>query len=155
MPAKLTSLLEELAHYIPQASHKKEAVSAVDVAWHIEHTAISIRNVVLALHVKKEEVYQKEFNYRRDFVLFFGRIPRGKGKAPAAAHPKPETDLSAEYLQRSIQKAQTTLQKLGDLPNDAYFPHPYFGHLNPKQTERFLVVHTLHHLRIIQDIIRD
>jgi hypothetical protein len=33
-------------------------------------------------------------------------------------------------------------------------PHPYFGGLDLPQTVRFWVVHTVHHLKIVDDIRR-
>ena len=39
------------------------------------------------------------------------------------------------------------------LDKNTHFPHPFFGILNKKETENFLVLHTKHHLMIINDIL--
>ena len=38
--------------------------------------------------------------------------------------------------------------------HNAYFRHLIFGNLNKKRTIRFLQIHTAHHLKIIQDILK-
>ncbi|MFN8364825.1 MAG: hypothetical protein U0T78_06125 [Cloacibacterium normanense] len=37
-----------------------------------------------------------------------------------------------------------------NLPSQSYIEHPYFGHLDVKQTLKFLKIHTQHHLKIVQ-----
>ena len=152
MSQNIKSLLNQLAEFLPDAAKIDTSVSNGSIGWHIEHLALSTRNIILALKAPKESPIQKSFNIKRIWVLGIGKIPRGKGKAPAPSVPKPETQQDIEHLSKSIQKAKLAVQNLENLPKDAYFPHPIFGHLDCKQSERFIEVHLRHHIRIIEEI---
>jgi hypothetical protein len=79
------------------------------------------------------------------------KIPRGKAKAPKVVQP--EGDITRESLQLHLEKVHQNLENWENLDPNCYFFHPYFGNLNKKATEKFLKLHTLHHLHIIEDIL--
>lgn len=154
MSRKIEALLDELATYLPQTSAYNPKVSDASVGWHIGHLALSTRNIVFYLASPKKMPLQKSFNIKRVWVLGVGKIPRGKGKAPVVSMPKQEQIEQPEQLQKNIEKAKVAIQNLAEIPPDSYFPHPIFGHLNKKQSIRFIEIHLLHHLHIIQDILQ-
>ena len=84
--------------------------------------------------------------------MFFGYIPRGKGKAPKQVAPKEE--FTTEQLKPLLSTAKSNVDGLSTLDKIVNFNHPYFGVLNKKQTVKFLGIHTHHHLKIIKDILK-
>lgn len=89
-------------------------------------------------------------------VLGFGRIPRGRGKAPATSQP--DADATIAELRTQLRKQRGYL---ATIKNEAgrvaalrgRFLHPYFGDLSASDGIRFVRVHTDHHLRIVDDIL--
>jgi hypothetical protein len=51
-----------------------------------------------------------------------------------------------------LQTAKNNIEKMKHLPKNAFFKHPFFDHLNKKDTYKFLQLHTIHHLKIIEEI---
>ena len=97
--------------------------------------------------------YQWHFNFKRFLIMSVAKkIPRGKAKAPKIV--RPEGDISPETLSLSLEKVRENIKDWKSLDKNAHFPHPFFGVLNKKETEHFLVLHTKHHLMIIQDILK-
>jgi hypothetical protein len=80
------------------------------------------------------------------------KIPRGKAKAPKIV--RPEGDINPETLALSLEKVRENIKDWKSLDKTAHFPHPFFGVLNKKETERFLILHTKHHKMIINDILK-
>ena len=60
---------------------------------------------------------------------------------------------SKDTLLSKIESAKKNIQKLTSLSKNAFFTHPFLKDLNVKQSEKFLEIHTPHHLKIIQDIL--
>jgi hypothetical protein len=89
-------------------------------------------------------------------VLALGWIPRGVGKAPEGMEgvEAVASDL-ALHLDAIRPRLATVRARPGGLrPGERILPHPYFGGLDLPQTIRFWVVHTVHHLKIVDDIRR-
>ena len=81
-----------------------------------------------------------------------GKIPRGKAKAPKVVIP---THVAThEELKAKLQAAKNNILKLNSFSENSFFKHPFFQDLNVKQTEKFLLIHTKHHLKIIEDILK-
>jgi hypothetical protein len=147
----LEQQLIDIENYIPLAEKINTTISAGNVSWHLAHNLIVIENIIKALQKSNPEEYVKKFNKIRFMVLTFGKIPRGKAKAPEIALPKQV--FSINDLKEKLQLVKTMLPILNNLPANAFFNHPYFGHLNLKQAKRNLTVHTNHHLKIVKDIV--
>ena len=84
------------------------------------------------------------------FTLVF--FPRGKAKAPK--HVKPPEVILKEDLVRQITLAKTNIETIASLNKNAFFKHPLFGDVNTPRIYRFLVLHTNHHLKIIEDVVK-
>lgn len=147
MQQQITKLENALNYF--NASNSKVSNRAVD--WHIDHCIRIIVGVCSELKKSNPEKFTKKFNLKREIILKSAYIPRGKAKAPKNVNTLEK--INKEEVVSLINKAKTSLKEIKDLPRKAYFNHPYFGDLNLKQTEKFLQVHTNHHLKIIDDII--
>jgi len=148
----LDFLVSQLESKIAQFETSNLNVSNGSVGWHIEHSLKTIDQIITACKNSNPANYQWHFNFKRFLILTIAKkIPRGKAKAPKIV--RPEGDINQETLILSLAKMKENISGWKDLDKNSYFPHPYFGNLNKKETESFLVLHTKHHLMIINDIL--
>lgn len=148
----LLLLLNELEHKIARKDAVNTEISQSDVSWHIAHSLKVIGIIIKALKSSDPNEYRWQFNWIRSLVFTFNTIPRGKGKAPKSVIP--EDNKSASELHQELEAIRTLTHTLENLSSKSHFKHPYFGPLHLKQTKKFLVLHTKHHLKIIDDILR-
>lgn len=127
-------------------------ISNSSVGWHIEHSLKVIIQIIEAVQKSNPNEYKWRFNTNRFLIWTINRIPRGKAKAPKVVLP--EGEITIESLKQSIEKVRVATDRIKQLNSNNYFKHPYFGDLNLKPTIRFLGLHTKHHLKIIDDIIK-
>jgi hypothetical protein len=145
----LTNLTEKLDAF----EQVKPTVSISSVGWQIEHSLKTVDLITTACKKSDPSTYQWKFNLNRFLILdVLRKIPRGKAKAPKVVQP--EGEITRESLQLHLEKVHQNLENWGKLDRNVYFFHPYFGNLHKKATERFLKLHTLHHLHIIEDILK-
>lgn len=149
----LTTLINELESYIPQHQQENPTVSSSTVGWQIAHALKVVRGVVRSLETSKPEDYQFKFSPSRMVILTLQKIPRGKGRAPKMVRPV-EEDLSPEALKEQVASARRAVGKLKQLPKAVHFTHPMFGDLKKKQAEKFIQIHTQHHINIIRDMLK-
>jgi len=88
-------------------------------------------------------------------VLWLGRLPRGRGRSPAAFQPEGTSDL--ETLEAAFRQSKDTMEAV--LPDRGALrqctgglPHPALGVLTAPQWLRFARIHAEHHLTIVRDI---
>lgn len=148
----LDELLIKLKEKLPLIDKKNEAVSGVTVGWHIQHSLMVVNVIIRSLESSNQKDYKWKFNFLRIFILTVGKFPRGKVQSPKSVRPKEA--YSSDSLQADFQTTEINLAKLYALPKNAFFTHPIFGDLNLKPAIRFLRLHTRHHLKIINDIIK-
>ncbi|MBK7887142.1 MAG: hypothetical protein IPJ86_07535 [Bacteroidetes bacterium] len=149
--ASLNSLLLEIEGLLPHQSKSQPAISGAPVGWHIEHSLLTINRIITALEKSDATGYKSSFKLSKLIVFSMGKIPRGRAKAPGIVQPKQYDEMS---LGSHLEKTKEKMQELHHIPNEHYFEHPYFGHLKVKKTIRFLVIHTQHHLSIMNDIVK-
>ncbi|WP_289043491.1 DinB family protein [uncultured Olleya sp.] len=149
---KLTTTLNTLEYHIKNQEANNKAISKENVAWHIDHSLKVINNVCNALKTSDPSTYSNNFSVLGKVFFTLGFFPRGKAKAPK--HVKPPEVILKEDLIVQIKEAKSNISKITDLDTNAYFKHPLFGHVNTKRVYRFLILHTTHHLKIINDIIK-
>ena len=149
----LDLLVSQLESKITQFETSNLTVSNGSVGWHIEHSLKTIDQIVTACKNSNPANYQWHFNFKRFLIMSIAKkIPRGKARAPKIV--RPEGDINRETLAASISKVRENLIGWKALDKNANFPHPFFGILNKKETEKFLVLHTKHHKMIIDDILK-
>lgn len=138
---------------IPFHEKHQKMVSVKNVAWHLDHTLKVINSVCEALKISDPEDYKSTFSFIKFYIFLRGSIPRGKAKAPKTVVSNDEILKSDIVLQ--LLKAKINLQEIDNLPANSHFQHPYFGKLSLKKSQRFLVIHTNHHLAIVSDILKE
>ncbi len=147
----LLALINDLETKLPFIEQKKEAVSQVTVGWHLEHSLLALVRMITAVEKSNPADYKWKLNLRRSVVLMIGKFPRGRGKAPDAV--KPGGEITIANINGLIEKAKQKAELFETLSNDKFFKHPLFGDLRGKQARRIIVIHTYHHIKIINDII--
>jgi hypothetical protein len=148
---KINNLLNQLEAKISDGENLNPAISKGSVAWHTEHSLLTINLIINALIQSNPKNYKWKFSFIRMVVLLMKKIPRGKAKSPKVVLP--HENISNESLVRHLLLTKDSIMNLESLSKDKYFTHPYFGDLKLNQTIRFLEIHTQHHLEIIEDII--
>ena len=148
----LHQLLDEIEGYIPLKNHSNSSVSKGNIGWHLDHS-LKVFNAVSEWTINSNpKDYERKFSFWRMVLFPLNYIPRGKVKAPKMVQP-PATILD-EDLQSQLRIAKHHISTLTNLPNTAYFKHFVFGKLSKKQTLKFLQMHTKHHLKIVEDILK-
>mgnify|MGYP006389271309 CR=1 FL=1 len=148
----LSALINELENKLPFIEQKNEAISQVSIGWHLEHTLLALIKMITAVEHSNPEDYKKEFNLKRSIVLVLGKIPRGKAKAPDSVKAGEEINMS--NIKGLIEKAKQKAELFEQLGQDKFFKHPVFGDLQVKKARRIIAIHTYHHIKIINDILR-
>jgi hypothetical protein len=149
---KLDAIVPELATYISKYNESNTTISEATVGWHIEHCLLVIKQITSTVAQSDPALFKSKFNFARFSYFLIKNFPRGKAKAPKVVIPTNEITL--ETLQASLSNTYQAIAYLKDCQENQYFMHPFFGHLNKKQTIKFLAIHTKHHLKIIKDILK-
>lgn len=87
-------------------------------------------------------------------LLAAGRLPRGEAQAPRMVRP-PER-VQRELLAQWLADGRAALEELEPASlgrNELRIPHQVLGPLDAPQWARFAVVHTRHHLAIVDEIL--
>lgn len=149
---KIDQLLTQLEIKIQFCEKLNQEVSQSNVAWHIEHSLLTLNGITDFLIQSNSNDYKWNFNFTRIVVLTMKRIPRGRAKSPEVVQPKGNIDKN--NLQTHLSVTRSKIKDLEFLSKDKYFEHPFFGKLKLWQTINFLEIHTNHHLEIINEIIK-
>jgi len=149
----LLALINELETKLPFIEQKKESVSQVTVGWHLEHSLLALVKMITAVEHSNPADYNWKFNLSRSVVLMLGKFPRGRAKAPDSV--KPGEEITRATITALIEKAKQKAVLFEKLNPGKFFKHPFFGDVRLKQARRIIAIHTLHHIKIIDDIIRN
>lgn len=130
-------------------------VSGWSVAEQLDHVTLVLASGT-ALLESPDESPERGINLLGRTLLTLGWLPRGVAKSPKGVRP---VGASAGEIRERIEQVRQRLRSLrgrrelleGRRP---LFRHPYFGGLTPRQGVRFLAVHTHHHLKIVDEILR-
>lgn len=148
---KINLVLIDLETQIENHDISNSNISKGDVSWHIDHSLKVINNVTSALQKSDPNVYENNFSLLGKVFFKLGFFPRGKAKAPKYVQP-PEVILKEDLISQ-IELAKANIEAISGLDKNAYFKHPLFGNINTTRVYRFLLLHTNHHLKIINDIV--
>jgi len=148
---KLEAALQELEKQIPNWEMECKAVSKSNVGWHIEHSLLSITEIIKAIQQADPDTYTRTFRLPGWIVLNLRKIPRGRAKSPEVVVPKGYNEQS---LREHCKRAMERIMELSSQNPDQYFHHPYLGNLKLPKAIIFLEIHTQHHINIINEIVR-
>ncbi|MHA8088229.1 hypothetical protein [Aquirufa sp. Wall-65K1] len=169
----LEKQIEQLEKNLAYMQVRNEQISKGSVGWHIEHSLLVIISIVSALKKSDIDTYRWVFNWKRAWVFFTQKFPRGRVKAPLIVDPSynnqindsiqanpihvsdQESDQQLSDIQAQIAKVYQLVEEMKMIPPNAYFHHFIFGDLNLADTHYFLRIHTHHHLKIMADLIND
>ncbi len=149
----LSNLINQLEKRIEFHSYLHPETSKVSVGWHIEHSLITLEKISDLLSQSNPDDFRRQVNISREIAFGLGWLPRGRGKAPKVTLPKEKID--EQSLNEHLDQARQKIKELNQLHKSQFFTHPYFGDLNLKRSKRFLAIHTKHHLKIMDDIVRN
>jgi len=148
----LDNLLNQLESKIEHCEKLNQEISLVNVAWHIEHSLLTLDRITDLLIKSKPKDYKWKFNILRIIVLTIKKIPRGRAKVPEVVQPI--GSINNIILYKHLSETRNRIKELEFISKDKYFKHPFFGDIKLRQTINFLGIHTKHHLDIIEDIIK-
>jgi hypothetical protein len=148
----LHHLLLQLDNHIPNLEKTNPNVSISTVGWQIDHCLLVINGIISQLEISNPTEFQPKWNFPKFMVFTTGKIPRGKAKAPKVVMPIQVA--TQNELKAKLEVAKNNVLKLDSFSENQFFNHPFFKDLNVKQTKRFLTIHTKHHLKIIEDILK-
>ncbi|WP_034062692.1 DUF1569 domain-containing protein [Lacinutrix jangbogonensis] len=149
---KLNIALNSLEAHIENHSVSNTKISNGNVAWHIDHSLKVHNNVMTALQKSDPKTYKNNFSFLGKLFFALGFFPRGKAKAPK--HVTPPDIILKEDLISQIEFAKANVGTITSLQKNAFFKHPLFGDINTSRVYRFLEMHTNHHLKIIDAIMK-
>jgi hypothetical protein len=148
----LLPLLQQLENHISNFEKTNPNVSNSTVGWQIDHCLLVINGIIGQLEISDPSKYQPKWTFPKFMVFTTGKIPRGKAQAPKVVIPNQVA--TQEELLAKLAAAKNNVLKLDSFSENQFFNHPFFKDLNVKQTKKFLTIHTKHHLKIIEDILK-
>lgn len=148
----LKQLLSEIEASIPLKDKENHSISKSTVGWQLDHALKVFIKVSEWTENSNPKDYKRKFNFWRSVLFPLHYFPRGKSKAPKYVLP-PEI-IKAEDLKTQLKNAKNHITILNDSPEGVYFKHFIFGMLSKQQTLRFLEIHTKHHLKIVNAILK-
>lgn len=146
--AEITALLAQDESSLAAA---RPEISGWSVAEQIDHV-IKVITSVLKRIADDPAPLDKGINMLGRVILLAGWIPRGKGRSPknVFAERAARADLLAAL--NRIREQIDALTSAQIARREPTVPHPFFGGLTSEQALRFIVIHTVHHLKIIREI---
>ena len=142
----------KIEEYLSVMEKTNVDVSEAPIKWHLLHILQVISGVINEAVNSNTDEFSSKSNIKWWFVSTFGKIPRGKVKAPDAVNPN--FDITEEDIQIALENAKLSLSEWSKLEKNNFYVHHILLHLNKRKIKRFLKVHTRHHLRIISDIVK-
>lgn len=104
---------------------------------------------------KTSDIKTRKPHWKVRLILFLGKFPPGKIKAPPqveAAVKKISKEEASNLLIRMRKKLDTILPDFKKFDACYKFKHPRLGYLDAKSWVRFMLIHTQHHQNQIKRI---
>jgi len=143
----LVDLRAAVPHYAVQAPQ----VSGWSVGMHVHHCCLVIQAVHDALAASRPPAPRMWRSLIGRLVLWRGRFPRGRARAPEFALPA--DDMSPTQLTTLLSAAEQAVGAMRALDPGTWMRHFMLGTFTRDEAMRFAEVHTNHHLAIIREIL--
>ena len=107
---------------------------------------------------KVAEIKTRKPDWRVRLILFLGKFPPGKIKAPATVEEsvkKFTKEEAANFLIKVCKKLDNLIPQYKKFDSNYKVKHPRLGYLNATHWLRFMVLHTKHHQNQIIRIKRE
>lgn len=130
-------------------------VSRWTVGLQVDHI-LKVLQVTRQVIASERPALPRRINLSGRLALALRWFPRGVAKSPKVVQP---TGLARAELRDLLATERSgwgeLLRQEALLARaEAIYPHPYFGGLTRVQAAEFAAVHTRHHLKIVDDILR-
>ena len=152
MMENITNQLQKIESLLPKIDVTNYQVSKASVGWHLEHLLLILNSSLKGLTMTDPKDYTPKFSLKKFVFLNFGLIPRGKIRAPKQFIPLAVP--TRESILKLMNLAKERLEATKNLPDKSFITHPFLGDFDKKTTLRFLWLHTNHHLKIADDILK-
>ena len=143
----------DLLNLLNKSNLRNKIISNWSVGEHIDHICNVVSSIDRTLRDSDPNLNSEKFNFGKLFVLTFGYIPRGRGKSPNDVLPNIKID-SIE-LRDKINLIGGIRDGMNNLNHGHWIIHPIFGVLKCKNALKFTDIHTRHHVKIINKIMRN
>ena len=144
--------LQKMESLLPKIDVTNEKISKASIGWHLEHSLLILNSSLKGLTMTDPKDYNPKSSLKKFVFLNFGLIPRGKIRAPKQFFPLEIP--TQESILKLLNLAKERLEATKELPEKSFITHPFLGDFDKKTTLRFLWLHTNHHLKIVDDILR-
>ncbi len=158
---ELYSQMEVLLQKPEAILQERTDVSGWSASEQVQHVLLAnkwaLSAVVAMLLGRGEFADSGRKNLLGTVLLRFGRIPRGKAQAPEAARPDPAVEVAelAAILQKQWGYLERIKDRRTEVPTlEKRFNHPILGDFSASDAIRFVRVHTSHHLKLVDKILR-
>lgn len=148
----ITNQLQKIESLLPKIDVTNNQVSKASVGWHLEHSLLILNSSLKGLTMTEPKDYKPKFSVKKFVFLNFGLIPRGKIRAPKQFIPLEVP--TQESILKLMSLTKERLEAAKNLPEKSFITHPFLGDFDKKTTLRFLWLHTNHHLKIADDILK-
>jgi len=148
----ITNQLQKIESLLPKIDVTNNQVSKASVGWHLEHSLLILNSSLKGLTMTDPKDYKPKFSVKKFVFLNFGLIPRGKIRAPKQFIPLEVP--TQESILKLMSLTKERLEAAKNLPEKSFITHPFLGDFDKKTTLRFLWLHTNHHLKIADDILK-
>jgi len=153
MMENIKDQLLKIESLLPKVDVTNDKVSKASVGWHLEHLLLILNSSLKGLTMTNPKDYKPKFSINKFVFLNFGLIPRGKIRAPKQFIPLEIP--TQDSISKLINLAKERLDTAANLPEKSFITHPFLGDFDKKTTLKFLWLHTNHHLKIVDDILKN
>ena len=158
----LMKAVEQYETLLAEVSEEMFIQSPRDGGWSYSETYSHIFQANLASLIAVEKCLigtgvfsEKRSSWKVSAILFFGRLPPGKFKAPekiASMVKKLNLEEAANLIVKFKNRVEELKSKVEKADKYQKVKHPRLGLLNARQWFRFIEIHTKHHTRQLERI---